>query len=109
MSDLIIHCSKGRIKVIGYSVEVLGHTKEDFIFVNEFQDIMNSTKSFSLNFWEKQKTGVLTPDKLVTIINDMNQPDIYICGPERLEVAVTKMLESINYPTNKIFFERFTV
>lgn len=32
MSDLIIHCSKGRIKVIGHSVEAFGTTKEDFYF-----------------------------------------------------------------------------
>lgn len=32
MSDLIIHTPKGRIKVIGHSVEAFGEKPEDFFF-----------------------------------------------------------------------------
>ncbi len=49
MSDLIIHCSKGRIKVIGYSVEAFGETEKDFFFqVKGFKWLKNKKE------WDKQ-------------------------------------------------------
>lgn len=84
-------------------------TKEDFIFTDEFDDILNTTKSVTIEFYEKKKSGVLTTEKLTKIIDEMHTPDIYICGPERLENAVREILGNINYPSNKIFVEKFSI
>jgi ferredoxin-NADP reductase/CRP-like cAMP-binding protein len=83
-------------------------TKEDFIFIDEFNSVIDQSPSFKLTLLERSVSGYLTDDNIIEYIKNIDEPEIYICGPEKLESAIVRLLKKINYPQEKIHIEKFT-
>lgn len=81
---------------------------QDFIFMDEFQEAMTESPNISLHTHLTSKQGRLTNENIVEMVQELGQPDVYICGPEGYEKHIVKALEQINYNKNKVHVEQFT-
>ncbi len=82
-------------------------TEKDFILIDEFNEIIKRTPSISIDYRPTDKVGVITEDEIAKIINNNDQPDIYICGPEGFEKSIHNTLQKLNYDPHKIHSEQF--
>lgn len=84
----------------------IASTKNDFIFVDELEEVLRKNDKVSLTLWEKKSEGMITKEKINTLLE--NQPSVYICGPEGWETSIVESLKSLDYSDDKIFIEKFT-
>lgn len=83
-------------------------TQKDFIFTEEFMKINTEYPTVTFEHWAADEMGLLTKEKIIQAIHSLNQPDIYICGPEGFEKSIRKALTNIKYSPDKIHVEQFT-
>lgn len=80
----------------------------DFIFKDEFSEIMKKTPSIEVVFFDKESQGRFTEEKIAQLIESLHEPDIYICGSERFEKTMRVSLGNIKYTNDKkIHSEKF--
>lgn len=82
-------------------------TKDDFIFVEEFDLITKVTPSFTISYRITNIEGMLIEKDVIKMIMQFNEPDIYICGPESFVRFILNTLQSVRYDDNKIHIEEF--
>ncbi len=87
----------------------IARTKDDFIFLNELQNLEQENPNFKLTLWERNNRGYISKSQIVEFIQSLDNPDVYICGPDRLEVAVVDILNTLAYPPEKIKVEKFNI
>lgn len=85
----------------------IARTQDDFLFTDEFNDIIHTTPSISLQLWEKKKLGALPDEKIAEVLNDLEDAEVYICGPEGFEISILNTLNKLNYNAKKIHVEKF--
>lgn len=83
-------------------------SKNDFIFLDEFDEIAKVMHNFRLTLWDRTKRGYLTDADVAAFINDYAGAEVYICGPEGFEESIIKNLHNIDFRKDKIFVEKFT-
>jgi ferredoxin-NADP reductase len=54
-----------------------------------------------------ESNNPFAPASLQSLVPDIAGRDIYICGPEKLTVALLKSLAELGVPKNQIHAERF--
>lgn len=82
-------------------------TKDDFIFVDEFNATCKTTPTITISYRSTDQCGLLSESEITNLIASFNEPDIYICGPEGFEKLIRKALQYIHYDQNKIHVEQF--
>lgn len=82
-------------------------TKNDFIFMDELNQIVKETPTISITYRATDTDGMLNEQDIIHAIKENNNPEIYICGPAPFERMVKHALEMINYDMNKIHGEQF--
>lgn len=82
-------------------------TQDDFIFIDEFEELCKSMPNLTIEKWSSNEKGLLQPEKITEIIQNFNDPDIYICGPAGFVSVIKKTLKQENYPSTKIHTEKF--
>lgn len=82
-------------------------TKNDFIFTNEFNEAVQATPTLTITFRDNDTNGLLSENDIIQLVQSLNEPEIYICGPEGFTDLINKTLQSIQYDSKKIFIEKF--
>ena len=82
-------------------------TKNDHLFIDEFTDITNTTPSITITLWEKRISGVLPEEKISEAIKNIDDGEIYICGPEGFETSIVNSLNKLKFDQDKIHIEKF--
>lgn len=85
----------------------LAAKKEDFIFVDEFAELMKETPSLTISYHESDAGGLLNADDILKVVNSFNQPDIYICGSKEFTNFIQNSLNKKQYDKNRIHTEQF--
>lgn len=98
------HPNKRRMHLI-----YIARAKDDFLFLDDFNQITKQSPAITFMLWEKKVSGVLPDEKIAEAIKNLEEDsDIYICGPEGFEVSILNSLNKLNYNPNKIHTEKFT-
>lgn len=82
-------------------------TEEDFIFKEEFAQIMKQCNTLTVEYLPTNVTGILTAEKVLEKLVLFSQPDVYICGPAGFVELVQGTLAKTNYDPKKIHTEKF--
>lgn len=86
----------------------IASSKNDFIFVDELEEIAKQNPHITFTLWEKKVEGNMTKEKVASLIEKLHQPNIYICGPEGWETSLVAALQELDYNKDMIFIEKFT-
>ena len=78
------------------------------VYLSEFAEMGKEMPHFKLTLWERNHSGYLTGELVQQLVQDYQNPKLYICGPSRLETGLFDILKQLNYPTNSIHIERFS-
>ncbi len=81
---------------------------EEFIFLDELEELKKAMPTFKLTLWERNKSGYLTDENVSSFVKGYKGANIFICGPEGFESSLIKTLENIDFRSDKIFVEKFT-
>jgi len=88
-------------------------TKKDIVFKDEIENIAekNKNKIHYLYSEEKEasKYAIIDRESIENLIPDINERDIYICGPMPMMKSIIKYLKSRNVPSNQIHYEKFSL
>lgn len=94
-------------------VLIYGNKKWDnVIFKNELK-ILSEKYKFPIHYIIsrdrkfKGLKGRITAELIAKIVSDLNERDIFICGPVGMPVSLRKELVHAGAPSNQIHFERF--
>ncbi|MCB1179425.1 MAG: iron-sulfur cluster-binding domain-containing protein, partial [Leptospiraceae bacterium] len=93
------------IHLLYFSIE-----ESEIIFGKELEEIKDKFKGIKLNFIltheknEKFKNGFLSSELLNNLVPDFNERQIYLCGPESLQISAEALL-----PDKKIHKEVFKI
>ncbi|MBX3709970.1 MAG: cyclic nucleotide-binding domain-containing protein [Gammaproteobacteria bacterium] len=80
---------------------------ENFIFKDEFNEIIENNPNINIEYRESKTEGRLTKDVILKYVKKYIDSDIYICGSEGFVEFVRDVLISNNCNKTKIFFEKF--
>ncbi len=83
-------------------------TKDDFILTDEFDEIARLTPFFTITYRATNVSGLLTKEEIIKAVQELNEPDVYICGPEGFVQLIQKTLQEIHYKNSKIHVEEFS-
>lgn len=88
-------------------------TIKDLVFKNEIENIAkkNNSKIYYLYSEEKKasKYPIIDKESIEDFIPDINERDIYICGPVPMMKSIIKYLKSRNISSNQIHYEKFSL
>jgi predicted ferric reductase len=65
--------------------------------------------NLKIDYVFEQKSGRLSSEMLTSLVPDISDRDVFLCGPPPMMNAVTDMLESVGVPSDKIYTERFSL
>jgi predicted ferric reductase len=85
-----------------YSVK----NKEEFVHLEELQDIAKSNKNFRVFPWVSDEKGYLSLNE-ISKTSSIKNKEFYLCGPESLKITIKKALFQKNISTGSIHDERF--
>ncbi|MDM8561853.1 cyclic nucleotide-binding domain-containing protein, partial [Candidatus Marithioploca araucensis] len=92
-----------RLLYIDYSAQ----TREQFAYVNEFQDISNQRENIHVNLRATREQGVIQPKEVKQTVQKYPDASFYICGPQVFEQAICTHLEDTGVEKEKIKTEQF--
>jgi len=94
---------------------------DDIIFHNELKDLSavkeNITTHFSVEHLKNAQTtnsnndfyqGRITKKQLSTIVPDLHEREIYLCGPQPFMKATVKILDQLKFKPSQLHLENFT-
>ncbi len=82
-------------------------TPKDFIFENEFEDLLKKNPLFTITYRTTEVDGLLSSEDIMNLVASRNHPEIYICGPKGFIDLIRMTLETHQYPKHKIRIEEF--
>jgi predicted ferric reductase len=89
-------------------------TAKEIVFKNEL-DALAKQYSFPVYYFVtedpefKGQQGRITKEKIVELVPDVRDRDIFICGPVPMMKGLNKDLRSMNIPASHIHFEEFSL
>jgi predicted ferric reductase len=85
-----------------YSVK----SKNEFVHLEELQDIARSNKNFRVFPWVSDEKGYLNLNE-ISKTSSLKNKEYYLCGPVSLKVAITNALLIKNVSSDRVHDERF--
>jgi predicted ferric reductase len=89
-------------------------TQDEIVFKNEL-DLLNKKYPFSLHYILTQEksegfiSGRLDKEKLQSLVKDVEEREIYICGPIPMTEVTREMMAELGVHKDKIHFEKFAL
>ena len=97
------------LDVASYEVDLHYATKNADVayFVDEFRSIAEGSATFNLFLYPEDEVGFLTAERLADATRDLDERDIFICGPPVMIDALSEQLRTRGIADRRIHFERF--
>lgn len=89
---------------IDYSI----HNREQIIFKNEFDTIIQTHKNIFLNYRITTIQGNLSSEEIKSLISSNTGCHVYVCGPKRFENKVIDTFREMNLPSEQLHIEEFS-
>lgn len=89
-------------------------TKDDIVFQSEF-DALAAQYKFPVIYYNAVEHGAteaegrLNQDRLKSMVPDIVEREIFLCGPPGMMKGVRMMLKNLGVPEEHIYFEEFTL
>ncbi len=102
LAETLVKTNKDMVLLYG------NRTASDIIFQNEFQVLqINPHLTLSQEINGNYEKGYIDKDKILRLVPDFLEREIYLCGPNRMMQSVLKDLAQLNIPKNQIHYEKF--
>jgi len=82
-------------------------TKEEGVFIDEIQKLVQEKKSIQVFPWCSQEKGRLSVDGIIDILGKYDDYDVQICGPGLMMESLKDQFEAIGLDDKRIRFEAF--
>jgi ferredoxin-NADP reductase/CRP-like cAMP-binding protein len=89
-------------------IDYSARTKNDFILVEEWNNMARSHQNMSIHFRDTQENGKIDQQEVSRLTSTFPNADFYICGPKTYGNAVINYLTALNIAPHKIKTEEFT-
>jgi ferredoxin-NADP reductase len=99
------------------------HSIEDAIFVDELAGLEKRSKGrirlitmssipsadwpHSLNVLDGSRTGLISPETISFLANDLQERDVFLCGPDSFMADVKHSLAALNFSFDHLHYESF--
>lgn len=89
--------------VMFYSVR----STRDALFDQEFKTFKQTANNFNYQLWISQKKGSITADYISSTLGDLNQWEVFICGPRAMISSLTRQFKELGVAERRIHAEDF--
>lgn len=89
-------------------------TEQDTVFLKELQELGATIAMPIFNVLSEQKgykgeTGFIDPQRILRLVPDARERDVFLCGPPPMMWAIIKGLKEAGMPQAQIHYERFAL
>jgi predicted ferric reductase len=81
--------------------------KEEAVFLSELQDVVNDLPDFRIICVLTDIEGYLSAERISQTSQDLNDKDIFLCGPKQMMDSLRQQFNHAGVPKNRIHSEEF--
>lgn len=81
--------------------------RNEAVFIEDLNKISSNNPNFRINLWITQEKGRISAEKIIKIIEDIKDTEIFICGPIPMIKSLNNQFLALGLNKKQLHFEEF--